>query len=264
MSVKIAFVLVVALFSCCSPAAHAATCTDTVYNNITAVQCTVVDPPNSTANNGSCLTGGYTVNGYATVTSGHLLIIYTGMGGPSTSITVSGNLGTGTWAAVPHQDTTEWSGTPYTFKASYAYPTSSGTLNLTFTCGTTNNADGENFLMEFSSSVGTVAMDCSSAWTIYSASTGPYGQTTTPLCVSTHANDLNISRINNEASLPPVCSGWTPVTEVGNDIDLAFQAAGPPGAVNCIWGTQSAQDMIVGAIALDDGSASPIFTLGTS
>lgn len=257
MSIKITFfVLAVALFAC-APTAQAATCTNTAYNKITCVQAFL-------NNSGSCTTGGSTQNGYATVTAGHMLLLYEGMGsGSGNSVTITGNLGT-VWTAVPNQPNVAWgSGSEnYTFSAFTAIPTSSGSLNLTFTCGTNNNADTESVFVEMSSSVGTISIDCSSAWTLYNNSTGPFGQTTTPLCVSTHANDLNVSRVNDDGTVPSTPSGWTELTEVTSDEGLAVQAGGSPGTVNGVWGSTGSQYIIVGSIAFSDGSSSPVFTFG--
>ena len=48
-------------------------CTDTAYNKLTCVQAFL-------NNSGSCTTGGYTQNGYATVTAGDRLLLWEGMG----------------------------------------------------------------------------------------------------------------------------------------------------------------------------------------
>lgn len=258
---KLYLIVVVLCFLACAPHAHAASCTNTTYNNITCVQAIFV-------NTDYCEPSGFTINGFASVTSGDLLLMYVGMGGPQTSISLGGNLGTGsTWSTMSNQALKEWG--PNTCSGDctditlYAYPTSSGTLNLTAYCSP-NTDETEMVFMELRSSKGTVGIDCSSAWTTYVNSTGPYGQSQTPLCASSFTNDLYVSRLNSGPYQPAVCSGWTEVTEVTSDINLAVEAASSTtSSVSCPWGSDPAQDAIVGTIAFDDGSG-PVFSYSPS
>ncbi len=93
---KLYLIVVVLCFLACAPHAHATSCTGTAVagTNLTCQAATF-------ANTNYCEPSGFAVNGVATAQVGDLFILWTGMGGPQTSVSVTGNLGTGTWSVVP-------------------------------------------------------------------------------------------------------------------------------------------------------------------
>lgn len=231
----------------------ARTCSSTTIGstNVSCVQSTLLDSTGTI----QCSSGGSAWNGVLTVANANDGV-YLWLDFPSGSIgtlTVTGNLGTGTWSAIPNQGKTVWLGSTATDARYWAIATSTGALNVTLTCSGLGSPIGiEVAAAEYHSSVGTPAIDCGSALNVWTSGSGTsYANT----CTSTHTNDAAVMTSNWGGNPLTPNTTYTVIAEEGFEWLDAYKGIAASGSQTATWTTGGAGDAITSLFLITDGAA---------
>lgn len=186
---------------------------------------------------------GATLSNYLTSSPGHVLVAWTD--NDSTTQGIS-NLSDGhnTWTKVMPSGGWKTAASPVEFDTVFITTnTTSSALSFVATC----EESYEIAIADFTSSVGTVTVDCFSAWRAFDV--GSSSMTTN--CTSSHTNDVGMGFADWDSVNPTPCVGWTPGT-TDTEVVFEFQQQTTAGTVTGCWGGSSGP-YATSTVVIDDG-----------
>lgn len=235
---KYLFAFLVVMFCLLPHKASALACTGTSYNNFTCVKATAVSTGHS------C--GAAHTNVISVTNSGDMIIAYIDTTGTAITAVSGTGAGSGAWSVAGSLSSNNWEAGAST--AIYTtIATTTGNLSMTVSCTGTF----EDVLIEIHSSVGTVTVDCSSAWKPLVSQTCPGGGCPLASCTNTHANGLGMGF--TDWNNGPTATNFAFITEAAENV-AAVAALGAAGTVTCTF-AQGPDTFIYGTLALSDGGS---------